>query len=666
MYTCNHQAAVDSIKGLNMRSLKSIMNDLKTSLPPIFNTMSVVLLLLCFVTVSCSLIKLKKEVSESLASTVLVGRISTLFPGKGPIIVAAYSKNQGKKEIAHYTILHDAGEFELMVPKGDYYVFAYWDKNSNLIYEAGEPAGQYGDPKLISAPAGGVVSEIDFVIPEKGDSVDLPHGFEISSVKPKKLHSRLAGAIMDLDDELFSEENGTKGFWEPVNFYREVSGNIYFLEEYDPEKIPILFVHGAFGTPNGWKYFVNNIDRTRFQPWLFYYPTGARLNSMSNLLYWKLSNLQIKYKFDTIYITAHSMGGLVARSFIMDHGRYFPYVKLFISLATPWGGDRMAEYGVKQSPAVIPSWIDMQPEGEFIKSLYRKKLPETVNFYMFYGHRGSRNPFQSNNDGTITLASLQDLRPQSEATMNYAFNEDHTSIIYSKEVLAQYNTIINTFDEKNSASIHRSGGYLQLHFSYDYPTDGVRPWPTLILRAIGKKHAETIISLSADDNGRLLGPFPPGDYSASIVAAAVKPGKKDVPVSIENNTTKELDFVFTPDGIFSGYVTAALKPEDRPVGMPYVKYLPPDKKITIQSITLKGAGIRRILHPLEGKDVNLADYFISRADFYHNGYFCFFGLPAGEYELMIKAQGYKPFTGKYIVMPGKQKDFKVTELTPEE
>ena len=42
------------------------------------------------------------------------------------------------------------------------------------------------------------------------------------------------------------------------------------------------------------------------------------------------------------------MGGLVARSFIVNYGPQFPYVKLFISLATPWGGDRMAEYGVKQ------------------------------------------------------------------------------------------------------------------------------------------------------------------------------------------------------------------------------------------------------------------------------------------------------------------------------
>lgn len=649
-----------------MKSPKSAMNDLKTSLSSLFNKMNIILLLICFVTVSCAMVKLRKEVSESLASTILVGRIFTSFPGKGPIVVAAYSMNQGKREIApHYTILHDSGEFEIGVAKGNYYVFAYWDKNSNLIYDPGEPAGQYGDPKLISAPAGGVVHGIDFVIPEKGRNIDLPHGYKISSVKPKKLHSRLAGAITDLDDELFSEENGRKGFWEPVKFFREVGGNIYFLEEYDPEKIPILFVHGAGGSPKGWKYFVNNIDRTRFQPWFFYYPTGARIKSMSYLLSWKLLNLQIKYKFEKIYITAHSMGGLVVRSFIMDHGRYFPYLKLFISLATPWGGDRMAEYGVKQSPAVIPSWIDMQPEGEFMKSLYSAKMPETICFYLFFGHRGSRNPFRSNNDETIALSSLLDWRSQSEAKRIYAFNEDHASITFSKEVLAQYNTIINTFDEKHDESLHRTGGYLKLHFSYNYPLDGVRPWPILILTPIGKKRAETVIYLSANDNGRILGPFPSGDYSVSIYAEAVKPGKKCVPVSIESKKTKELDFVFTPDGIIAGYVTTALKPEDRPQGMPATSYMPVDKKITIQSITLKGNGIHRELDPLEGKDVNLADYFISRADFCHNGYFHFFGLPAGVYELVITAKGYKPIIEKHFATPGKQKDYRVTELTPE-
>ncbi len=635
-----------------MNALKSTMGGRERGLALVFNKMTVTFMIICLVITGCALIKLKQENAQALASTVLVGRISTTFPGNGPIVVAAYAMNQGKREVVHYTVLHDFGEYELMVAKGDYYIFAYWDKNSNLIYDAGEPAGQYGDPKMVSAPAGGVVGELNISIPEKAQNIEVPSGFEISAVKPHKLHSRLAGAIIDLDDELFSEEHGSKGYWEGISFFKEFGGNIYFLEEYDPQKIPILFIHGAAGTPKGWKYFVDNIDRTRFQPWFFYYPSGARIQGISYLLLWKLENLRFKYNFEQLYITAHSMGGLLARSFIMDHSARFPYVKLFVSLATPWGGDGMAEYGVKQSPAVVPCWIDIQPESPFIQSLYRTKMPETVSFYMFYGHSGSRNPFRSNNDRTIAFSSLLDPRAQSEAKMNFAFNEDHASIIYSKAVLDQYNAIINT-------SSNPSGGYLKIHFSYDHHFEGERPEPTLILQPAGKKRAEMEIRLSANDNGRILGPFPAGDYLAAF-GALTAIGKGYLPVTIENNETRELKYVLTPDNIVYGTLTSALQSKDWSAGMPY------QENFTIQSITLKGTGIHREPHLLEGEDVNIYDYLIPRADFYHKGNFLFFGLPAGEFELIIRAQGYMPFVKKCFVKAGKHNDPMIVELTPEE
>ncbi len=633
-----------------MNAIKSTMGGLKKGLPTVFKRMTVSFLTICLAITGCTLIKLKKENAEGLASTALVGRISTAFAGKGPIIVAAYTMNQGKREVVHYSVLHDFGEYELMVAKGTYYVFAYWDQNSNLIYDEGEPAGQYGDPKMVTAPAGGVVGEIYIAIPQKAQKIDVPSGFEISSVKPDKLCSRLAGAIIDLDDELFSEENGSKGYWEGTSFFKAFGGNIYFLEEYDPQKIPILFIHGAAGTPKGWKYFVDNIDRTRFQPWFFYYPSGARIQGMSYLLLWKLENLKFKYNFKQLYIAAHSMGGLVARSFIMDHHARFPYVKLFVSLATPWGGAGMAEYGVKQSPAVVPCWIDMQPESAFIQSLYRTKMPETVNFYMFYGHRGSRNPFRSNNDKTIAFSSLLDRRAQSEAKMNYAFSEDHTSIIHSKAVLEQFNTIINTFEARN-------GGYLKIHFSYDHPFEGEMPEPILVLERIGKKRTEMEIRLRANDNGRILGPFPAGDYLASFGAITAIGNR--LPVTIEDNETSELKYVLTSDHAIYGWLISDLQSKDWAVGMPY------HENFTIQSITLKGSGIHRKLRLLEGEDVNLLDYFSPRTDFYYKGGFFFFGLPAGEYELFIRTQGYKPFVKKCFVKAGISFDPMLVELIPE-
>jgi len=634
-----------------MNALKSATLGLKKARPLAYAKMTGTLLIVCLVTAGCALIKLNKEVTESLSSTVLVGRISTAFPGKGPIIVSAYSMNNGKREVAHYTVLHDFGEYELMVAKGNYYVFAFWDKNSNLIYDADEPAGQYGDPKMVTAPSGGVVGGLNFSIPEKTQTIDVPTGFEISSVKPDKLYSRLAGAIVDLDDELFSEENGIKGYWEGISFFKEFGGNVYFLEEYDPKKIPILYIHGATGTPKGWKFFVDNIDRTRFQPWFFYYPSGARIQSMSYLLLWKLENLRIKYNFEQLYITAHSLGGLVARSFIMDYGARFPSIKLFISLATPWGGSGMAEYGVKQSPAVIPCWIDMQPESPFIKSLYRTKMPETVSFYMFYGHKGNRNPFRSNNDDTIDFSSLLDLRAQSEAKMNYAFNEDHASIIYSKEVLEQYTTIINNFD-------YETGGYLKLHFSYSPAFEGERPDPTLILQPIGKKHAEMTIDLSANDNNRTLGPFAPGDYLVTFGALTAL-GKAHVPVTIENNETSELKYVLSPDNVIYGSLISALQSKDWSAGMPY------EENFTIHSITLKGAGTQRMLTLLDDED-EMYSHVIQRTDCYYKGNFAFFGVPPGEYELIIRAQGYEPFTKKCFVKADKLSAPMLVKLTPQQ
>ena len=648
-----------------MKTTRPAINFLNKDAPSIIKRASIALLIIgCLLSMGCTLMKLKKDVKKSLESTVIVGRIQAGFLVNGPIIVAACPTSAGK-EIAHYTVLHDSGEYELMVGQGNYYVFAFWDKNRNLIYEEGEPAGQYGDPKGVSVPAVGVVYDVDIVIPREGRNIEIPYGSKIAPVKPDVLYSRQAGDVTDLDDERFSEENGIKGFWEPISFFKQFGGNIYFLEKYDPEKTPILFIHGATGTPKGWQYFVNHIDRTRFQPWFFYYPTGARLNSMAYLLLWKLTHLQTKYQFSEIYITAHSMGGLVARSFIINYGRQFPYVKLFVSLATPWGGVRMAEYGVRQSPAVIPSWRDMQPDGGFIKSLYRTRMPKTVRFYMFYGYRGSRNPFFSNNDGTIALSSLLDYRPQSEAEMNYAFDEDHESIISSKEVLAQYNAIINEFDEKQSTPSYRAGGYLKINFAYEYDYSGVKPRRAFILRPDGHKKRETVIFLDDGDNGKILGPFPAGGYLAAMVTMAAKTKKTYTPVTVEHNQTKQLNFDLIPDGVIRGCLTTELKPEDKFVGRPDYRYRSKDAEIQIRSISLKGAGIQRVLQPTVGPEINGFDHLIERDDICYNKCFGFFGLPAGDYKLFIKAEGYKLIEKNYTVVPGIPTYFRSTELIPD-
>jgi hypothetical protein len=65
---------------------------------------------------------------------------------------------------------------------------------------------------------------------------------------------------------------------------------------------------------------------------------------------------------------------------------------------------------VKYSPAVLPAWKDMQPGSKFIKSLYLKKMPPTVDHYLLFGHKDNRNLLRPNNDKVVTLASQLDHR----------------------------------------------------------------------------------------------------------------------------------------------------------------------------------------------------------------------------------------------------------------
>ncbi|MGE4558794.1 MAG: alpha/beta hydrolase [Desulfobulbus sp.] len=646
-----------------MKVLTSTIHNLKTGITPASRRVGAALFVLCLIITGCTLVKSKMDIESASELTVIVGRVEAKFLKHGhPIIVAARSIGK-EKGICQYTVLHDSGEYELLVDKGEYYIFAYLDKNSNLRYDPGEPAGQHDNPQIVKALAGGVIHDVDIVIPEKGQKIEIPDGFEISSIKPKKLYSREAGAIVNLDDELFSEENGTEGFWEIASFFRKFGTNIYFLEEYDPHKIPILFIHGAGGTPRGWKFFVDHIDRTRYQPWFLFYPTGARIDNIAYGLFWKLVNLQTKYKFPKLYITAHSMGGLVARSFIVNYGKKFPSARVFVSLSTPWGGDKMAEYGVHQSPVVIPSWRDMQPDGDFIRSLYRMKMPDYLDFYLFYGYKGNRNPFEHNNDGTIRLTSLLDYRPQSEAKMSYAFHEDHASIANSPEVLKQYNEILNKYDEKQRAASQRSKGYLKIHFSYAFDFKGIIPRPLLIMTADGDRSPDISIFLSQDDNGKVLGPFPEGKYTVSLVTTATTgiPDKTRVPVFIQGNKTEEVDFVFSPEGAVGGCLTTNQESEYLP-GTPEYIYRSGDRKIIVESVSLKGKGIDRSLQALRGEYSDDNEHLISQSDFCYNECFVFYRLPAGDYTLSINAKGYNPIEKHVLVTPGTPTSFQNIKL----
>lgn len=635
--------------------------------PPILFCYLTFLLMLSFLFAGCTFIQVSEDVNTLQKSIVFVGIVSSPISYQDtPIVVAAYSSNlDSMRTIVHHTTLHEPGPYELMLPVGTYNIVAFGDKNKNLIYDKGEPAGQILSAGQVSAPAGGVIGNLDIVISEQNSKkIDLPLGFKIPSKEYTKFHSTCPGAIAKMDDFVFSDEYGEKGLWESVEFFREIGGNIYFLEEYDPTKIPILFVHGAAGSPQNWQTFFESIDRDKYQPWFFYYPSGSAIDSMSHLLFWKLQNLQTKYKFKELYITAHSMGGLVIRSFLVNYGQYFPSITNFISISTPWGGEELAEMGVKYAPAVIPSWRDMQPGSDFFKSIYRKKMPPTVDYYLFFGHKGNRNILRPNNDKAVTLASQLDQRSQSDAKMIYGFNEDHVSILSSKQVISHYNAILADIYQKSKDSDATPGNRLLVDFSFDFPKDLPRPVSALYLRPVDEKGAETWISLSPDDTGKEQGPFPSGKYEVSVIAPAFVPEPVSIPISIEEGTVSRVQFSMKPTGFIRGYLPKMEQPY-----MQAGKNRQPDTEIEIESIILRGNGINRTLTPLQEEEISYDElypgHYLSGTAFTTQGTFFFFGLPAGEYELTITAKGYKKYSRMRTVRPGEYMNTMIIELVKE-
>jgi pimeloyl-ACP methyl ester carboxylesterase len=95
---------------------------------------------------------------------------------------------------------------------------------------------------------------------------------------------------------------------------------LYFLEPYDPSRIPVVFVHGLASTPFTWVKTVNGLQqdpevRKRYQPWLFGYATGSPILNSALRLREELAKVDKLYPNHLPYVVVgHSMGGMLTHA----------------------------------------------------------------------------------------------------------------------------------------------------------------------------------------------------------------------------------------------------------------------------------------------------------------------------------------------------------------
>lgn len=173
------------------------------------------------------------------------------------------------------------------------------------------------------SPLVGVTSPVTAVVDFKGQAVTL------SLIDPtEKTKSRISGRERTLDanfsaplayypqrNELLEGFMGAMRVQERMN----ITG-LYMLQPYDPDRIPLVFVHGLISTPRMWRNVINELEkdpeiRRRYQCWVFAYPTGNPPLYSAMRLREELAKFHHQHpEAKDAVLVGHSMGGILSRT----------------------------------------------------------------------------------------------------------------------------------------------------------------------------------------------------------------------------------------------------------------------------------------------------------------------------------------------------------------
>ncbi|MBI5057159.1 MAG: hypothetical protein HZB61_11160 [Nitrospirae bacterium] len=357
-----------------------------------------------------------------------------------PLLSVIVSNRFGKDEVVvARELVIGIPFYTVFVPEGEYTLFFFADLDRNGTFDSHELVGQTSPDDPVRVAAG--LTKDSFTV--EGPKVAIDFDRPRVSAFPLQIKVTHRTYIYDsLRDDFFDARYGQVGLYQPTALITHTQGFFFGLEEYDARKIQVLFVHGVGGTPQDWKFIIDGMDRARFQPWFFYYPSGLPLEKLGSLLARIIIDINKSIVNNRLIIVAHSMGGLVAQDAINKLCRDGTpeYLKMYISFSTPYGGVGGAKTGVEYAPLVVPSWKDVAEGSAFLDNMYRQRCSPESPSYLFFGYRDDSLVRSSDSsDGVITLKSQLDPRKQFAVQKVYGFDATHVGILNDKESLRVFN-----------------------------------------------------------------------------------------------------------------------------------------------------------------------------------------------------------------------------------
>ncbi|RPJ35054.1 MAG: hypothetical protein EHM17_04085 [Verrucomicrobiaceae bacterium] len=173
------------------------------------------------------------------------------------------------------------------------------------------------------SPLVGVAAPVTAVLDFKGNEATL------SLIDPtEKTKARVAGRERTLDADFSAalayypqKSELIEGLMGALRVQKHMGiTGLYMLQPYDPDRIPLIFVHGLISTPRMWRNVINELEtdpvlRERYQCWVFAYPTGNPPLYSAMRLREELQKVQQRYPGSKdMVLVGHSMGGILSRT----------------------------------------------------------------------------------------------------------------------------------------------------------------------------------------------------------------------------------------------------------------------------------------------------------------------------------------------------------------
>jgi pimeloyl-ACP methyl ester carboxylesterase len=324
------------------------------------------------------------------------------------------------------------------------------------------PPEKFAPPKGITAP---VTATLDFHARDSTLALRRPAKQPTASVdgKVRPLAADFSAPISFYQPPANLLLVGVMGALRSAHYEKKTG--LYFLQPYDPDRIPVVFVHGLISTPFDWVQTINGLQadpeiRKHYQFWVFAYPTG------NPVLYSALRLREELAKVDKLYpnhkgyvLVGHSMGGLLSQAQVTTITRadwektlgpvgmeLFATlkpadlvakattfkanlrIKRVVFICTPHRGSKMASGGIGSLamklislPVDLATTIKSEIPEETLRKINNGRLPNSVSnlapkapylavlnkesiqapYNSIIGNRGKPGPLADSSDGVV-------------------------------------------------------------------------------------------------------------------------------------------------------------------------------------------------------------------------------------------------------------------------